>query len=271
MLEPLLLVVFLVGSITLPPMALWWLTQRSRWAPFFRSLAGVGLPFVGLMGVLFSLNLVFVCNEIWQTREAAKSAMSREGEAIRNLSRIAAGMPSNSGADILKAAREYLEATNELDFNATALAATSGQLAASEKSSLAAVIKFTEAVLNEETLERLHPSIRPIMLAKLTTVRDKRLERLSYLSIEPSRVKWLALLYLEFMTLIGIALVHITAGRALFVASFVYLAGVNPFLLALYASKSPFSGLDPLTNVTLLTAQARISDMEALYKKGMGN
>ena len=67
------------------------------------------LAFMGTMNVLFSLKLAFVCNEIWQNRESAKAAMSREAEALRNIGWIASNIPQQGGVPILAAANHYLE------------------------------------------------------------------------------------------------------------------------------------------------------------------
>ncbi len=60
-----IIVILLIAFTLLPPMAIWWLSQRSRLSCFLRSLDGVQSQFMGLMGVLFGLNLIFICNEIW--------------------------------------------------------------------------------------------------------------------------------------------------------------------------------------------------------------
>jgi len=222
---------------------------------------------MGLMSVLFSLNLVFVCNEIWQNREAAKTAMSREAEALRNIGRIASNIPERGGVPILEAARQYLEVVSQVDFPKVTAIGPAASLSSLDKSSLPAVIKLSDAVLDGGTLDKMHAAIRPLLLAQLTTVRDKRLERVTLTNIEPNAVKWLSLLFLEFMALISIAVVHITNGRALLVTCFIFLSGINPFLAALYASQSPFSGINPLNDSALAAAHDRLKSMEEVYKK----
>ena len=130
-----------------------------------------------------------------------------------------------------------------------------------------AVIKLSDVILNGETLDKIHVAIRPVLLAQLSAVRDKRLERITLVNIEPNIVKWLSLLFLEFMALISIAVVHITNGRALLVSCFIFLSGINPFLAALYASQSPFSGINPLNGSALAAASDRLKSMEEVYKK----
>jgi hypothetical protein len=71
-----MIALLLIALSILPPVAIWWLSS------FLRSLDGVQSQFMNIIGVLFGLNLVFVCNEIWQSREAATLAMSREAEGI---------------------------------------------------------------------------------------------------------------------------------------------------------------------------------------------
>jgi len=257
----------LAASVILPPLALWWLSQRSRLSPLLHSLTGVVNTFISTISVLFALNLVFVCNEIWQNRELAKAAMSREAEALRNIGRISTNIPERGGVLILEAAREYLDAVRQFDFPNDKVIGPTTSLSSLNDSSLPAVIKLSDAILNGETLDKIHPAIRPLLLAQLSTVRDKRLERVALVNIEPNFLKWSLLVFLEFMALITIAMIHIKSGRPLLVASFIYLSSINPILFVLYASQSPFSGIDPLNGSALAAASDRLKSMEEIYKK----
>jgi len=223
-------------------------------------------PIIGAIGVLFSLNLAFICNEIWQNREIANTAMAREGDAIRNLARIAANVPDNGGLTVIKAARQYLEVSRQTDFPlATNSAAASGPDGAA--SSLPALIALSDTVFAGETLERIHPALRPLALAQVATVRDKRLERLALANFEANRVKWLALIFLQFMTVVAIFWVHVKNPRAMFAAIAVFLAAVNPFVTVLYMSQSPFAGLNPLTSARLDAALERLVEIEATLER----
>lgn len=259
-----LLLLLIVIAILLP-WALWWLSQRSAIAPFIRSLEGVQAAFIGVMSMLFSLNLVFVCNEIWQAREMAKSAMSREADGLRNIGRIASNIQAHRGALILQRAREYLEIVQEVDFPADTHEGLKGGPKSKSSSSLKGVIALSDAILKDDTLGRLSPVVQQLLVSQLTVVRDKRLERLALANFTPNRVKWMALIFLEFMALLSIALVHVGNGRALFAACFVFLIGVNPFLTVLYNCQSPFSGIDPLRSSTLVEALGRLRSMEKDY------
>jgi len=260
-----IIVLLLIASVILPPLAVWWLSQRSRLSPFLHSLAGVSAPFMGVMSLLFSLNLVFVCNEIWQSRERAELAMSREAEALRNIGRIASNVPERGGLPIMEAARQYLEAVIEFDF---AKDSASADLVSLDKSSLPAVINLADVILDGSNLDKIRPAVRTLLITQLTVARDNRLERVALQKITPNKVKWFSLLFLEFAALLGIAVVHVVNGRALLVACFIFLGGTNPFLAALYSSRSPFSGIDPLHNKALAAALDRLKSMEEVYKKG---
>lgn len=222
---------------------------------------------MSVMSVLFSLNLVFLCNEIWQNRELANTAMSREAEALRNIGRIASNIPERGGVHILEAARQYLEVVSQVDFPKNSAIEPAASLATLEKSSLPAVIKLSDAILDGGTLDKLHAAIRPLLLAQLSTVRDRRLERVNLTNVKPNVVKWLSVFFLEFMALISIAVVHITNGRALLVSCFIFLSAINPFLVTLYFSQSPFSGINPLDDTALEAAHDRLKSMEEVYKK----
>ena len=69
------------------------------------------------------------------------------------------------------------------------------------------------------------------------------------------------------MSLISIAVVHIANRRALLVVCLIYLGSVNPFLLTLYASQWPFSGIAPLGDAALAAALEGIIRIEDNYKK----
>jgi hypothetical protein len=264
MYEWLLIAISVLVASILPPIAIWWLSQRSRLAPFLRSLEGVQSQFMGLMGVLFGLNLIFVCNEIWQSRDAAVLAMSREAEALRNIGRIAANIPDHAGVTVFAAARQYIQVTIEHDFQRpTSLLLSTPR---SDEASLPALITLSDVILRSKASESLDPVLNAMLVAQLTTVRDKRLDRVALLTLHPNRIKWTLLIFLEVMSLLSIALVHVTNGRALLAACLLYLLTVNPFLLTLYSSQWPFSGIYPLPPRALTAALERLSSMEAAYK-----
>jgi hypothetical protein len=251
------LIPLLAASVVLPPLALWWLIRRSPLSPFLVSFAGVGTSFMGVMSVLFSLTLAFVCNDIWQSREVAKLAMSQEADALRNIARVAYDIPGRGGMPIIEADRQYLEAVDEIDFPKTQAIAGN-----SAGSSLPAVIKLSDAILDAKTLEKMSPSVQTFVLEQLSVVRDRRLERIDLKNIAPNPVKWFSLLFLEFMALLTIAVVHVANGRALFMACFLYLAAINPLLVLLYDSRSPFTGINPLPNVSFAAALDRLKSLE---------
>ena len=252
-------------SIMLPPIILWWFSQRSKLTPFFHSLAGVAPPFIGLPGMLFSLNLAFVCNETWQYREIAKSAMSHEADALRNIGRIASNIPEQGGLPIFDAVRQYLDATCNFDFPEDAAVLTNKSIAQLNNSSA----NLSNTILDSKNLDKLLPSIQQALITQLTVVRNKRLERIGLLNIEKSKTKWISLIYLEVITLLSIFVVHITNGRALLMASFLFLGGVNPFIFAIYSSQSPFSGLNPVNHRILIDALDRIKSVEEEYKNNI--
>jgi len=255
-----MIAVLLIVLSILPPLAIWWLS------PFLRSLDGVQSQFMNIIGVLFGLNLVFVCNEIWQSREAATLAMSREAEALRNIGRIASNMPEQAGAPVFVAARQYVETAIANDFPKGTPLVVFGPAPALDKTSLLEVINLSDVILDRRTLEKLDPAIKSLLIAELTAVRDNRLERIALLTLRPNRVKWFSLIFLEVMTLLSIAVVHVMNKRAILVACLLYFCTVNPFLLTLYSSQWPFSGLDPLHPIALEAALDRLNSMEAAYK-----
>lgn len=258
----LIIVLLLITSIILPPWFLWWLSQRSCFSRHLNNLGTIRESFVGVMGMLFTLNLVFVCNEIWQDREKAKAALSREGESMRNIGRIASNIPDGGGKSILSAGINYLEQVITKDFSGAQTPTPNNQPALS---SLPAVIVLSDAILNPATLQKLNPAAQQLLVTQLTIVRDKRLERTLLKNITPNLVKWISLLFLELMALVSIAIIHVNNGRALVVTCLIFLTSVNPFLLALYYSQSPFSGIEPISKVALVEALDRLKSMELHY------
>ncbi len=258
------IILLLIATSVLVPAGFLWLTQHSRFAPFLHSLHGVQATFIGVMSVMFSLNLVFVCNEIWQAREAAKSAMSRESESLRNIGRVASNIRGNGGADILRAERLYLEAALAVDFP---VGSRTIATEIKDSASLSTTINLSDAILNDTTLDKLNPAVQQMLVAQLTVVRDRRLDRMSLRDFSPNIVKWLSLVFLEIMTLLTIVMVHVTNGRAMFVACCIFLSGVNPFLTVLYFCQSPFDGIYPLKTTRLEAALDRITAMEADYQR----
>lgn len=248
------------------PVFAWWFTQRSCCAGFCQKLQGVQPTFMGVVSVMFSLNLVFVCNEIWQAREAAKSAMSRESEALRNIGRIVSGLPDGEGAPLLAYTKNYIDASLACDFP---YLPANQKSPCAQGSSTPATIHISEAILEPSFLAKFSLPVQHLLVELLTQIRDKRLERQALLNYTPNWIKWFLLLYLELMTLTTIAVVHVTHGRALFTACFIFLIGVNPFITVLYYSQSPFTGIYPLPPTRLQAALVRITEMEADYLRSL--
>lgn len=260
-------VVFLVAVVAvlsiLPPLLLYYLATRPRVVPRLASFGKINA--LEVVGILFSLNLAFLCNEIWQNREVASSAMARESEALRNLGRIAANIPDRGGMPILVAARQYLEVAIRVDFPAAA-AAERAPSTKPQTSSLPALIALSDTLLDGAMLEKMHPAVRTLALTQLATIRDKRLERVTLSDFEADRVKWLALAFLQFMTLVALFFMHAQNARAILVATLIFLLSVNPFVAVLYMSQSPFAGLNPLTSTRLEEARERLVALEAGIK-----
>ena len=138
--ERLTIALLLTASIVIPPMFLWWVTQRSRLAPFFRGTTGIATTFMATMSVLFVLNLVFICSDVWKTRESAKLALSRETDALGNIASIAANVPQRGGVPLIEAAREYTEAAIAFDFPRDGLPAEGAAPSSLTRSSAAAPV-----------------------------------------------------------------------------------------------------------------------------------
>lgn len=247
----------LVTSIILPSFAIWWLTQRSKYTTFFHSLNGVAPNFMSVIGLVFGLNIAFLSNEVWITREAAKVGMSYESQSLRNITRVSTSIPDLGGLAIIEAVKNYLEAVVSADNRAVT----------KDNSSLPALIKLSDAILNRENMEKVYPSFRQMLLAELKIVRDRSIERTAFIQTKPNKTKWLLVILLESVTLITIAVCHITTGRALVVASFLFLSSVNTYLMVLYSTQSPFSGLDRLNNSAFIKALDRVKSMEEVYKE----
>ena len=258
-----IIALLLLTSVILPPLALWWLCQRSRFAPFFQSLSGVLAPFLGIVGIIFGLNVVFICNDIWQTREVAKVALAHEAEGLRNIGRLATTIPGQGGVPILNATYRYLEAIIDADF-ARNKGADSNSIA--NNATLPLLIELSYIIWEPKNFEQLHPTIQPLLMEELKEARDRRFEREASVDIKPNKIKWLLVIYLEFMTLLSIVACHITNGRALLVACFLFLGAVNPYLAVLYASQSPFAGLDPLKDTVFVACLERVKLMKASYE-----
>ena len=258
-----IIVLIVVAASIFPALFLYWIATRPRVAARLSTLGSILV--LEVVGILFSLNLAFLCNEIWQNREAAGAAIARESEALRNLGRIAANIPDRGGMPVLAAARQYADAAIRIDFP-NAPAAQAAQPAKHENSSLPALIVLSDTLLDGKTLEKMHSAIQPLALAQLATIRDKRLERVALSDFEADRVKWLSLLFLQMMTLVALFLAHAQNARAILVATLIFLLSVNPFVAVLYMSQSPFAGLNPLTSSRLEEARDRLIALEAGIK-----
>jgi hypothetical protein len=81
-----------IGTLAVA-VAIQWLIQWSRWAPWTRSLQGVAPPFINIIGVLFALTLAFLANDTWSAHDRAMKAVYQEANALHGIATLSAQLP----------------------------------------------------------------------------------------------------------------------------------------------------------------------------------
>lgn len=199
-----------------------------------QSLTGVVAPFFSGIAILFALLASFLANDVGDRgRQAFRSVQAEAGE-LRNIHTLSVASASDMRAirTALKAYVTSVVADEWPAMNSTRLSAR------------------TEAAYDDLLREVSVPSlakdsgaaVHAALLTATLRVGTARNDRLALSSDHTNDLKWLVVIVLGLLTLVGIALVHLDKPRA-FIASLAVFASAAIVALGIIALQEyPFNG-----------------------------
>jgi len=224
-----------------------WLSQHSRFTKQIDSFRGVAPNFLSVIGVMFSLNLVFLANDTWHARDRALDAVYQEADSLSAILVLAGQLPETIRLRVAAAVRHYAQATVTAEWPALARGRSSSETGAQLDALL--VLLSTP-----ELGQALNQSAYSQMLHQALQIRTARNVRIALSQTHVNPLKWLGMAFLGFLMMAAIVVVHVDARRpelmaiAIFVAASVPTAAIvliegNPFQAPSIVSAAPIATL----------------------------
>jgi len=226
--------------------ALQWLIQRSRWAPWARSLHGVAPPFINIIGVLFGLTLAFLANDTWSAHDRATTAVHREADDLRSLLILASHIDSPLGVELRQQLVAYGKA-NAAEWAQLARRHVSGEVSAQSDALLG-------LLASPEMAKAAGTNVQALMLRKASDLRDERDLRISLSQTHINPLKWLGMAFLGLLTLLSVAVVHAENPKAALVAILLFALAAAPTAAIVLVQGNPFQEPSAVSYAPILNA-----------------
>ena len=205
----------------------------TEWARAFKAVSPGLLP---VLGVLFALLVGFIAVDVWSTFDKGKTAVATEANALRAVVLLARNFPEEQRTRINELINRHIEFAVQQEWPEMAhQRATLSPLAT----------HLIEALHNAFALKPADDSqqaAKPEMIRALRTALDARRQRIVISESAVGAVKWVAILFQAFCTLVAIAMVHADNRRACAITLTLFATGVALSVLLIAAYSRPFTG-----------------------------
>lgn len=214
--------------------SLWWLFQRSRLTPFWRSCQGVVAPFFASVATLFGISVGFMGADIWQRTERAQQAVLQEASTINLLTHFASALgPDEQSVTVPVCA--YAKAVVQQEWTAMV---EEGQASPATEATLDHLMLL---LVSPELTAQVDAPLRREMLNAANQIRQYRVTRIQLSGSHSNTGKWLLLLFLGFMTQVAISVVHLDKPRAQALALSIFTTAMAVTLLLMAGMDQPFT------------------------------
>ena len=222
--------------------------HHPRTAPWLGTLSGVAPPFINVISVLFGLTLAFLANDTWSARDRAVNAVFKEADALRSLAALSGTLAPPLRQQVQAATVAYAHAS-----------AGEWPLLAQRRSS-SSVAQHADALLtllaSPTTAASAGAVVQKLMLDQVMATRDQRDVRAGLSQTHVNPLKWLAMGFLGLVTLLSIAVVHVTQPRAALVAVLLFSLAAAPTAAIVLVQGNPFQPPTAVSPAPLLAAVA---------------
>jgi hypothetical protein len=206
---------------------------ETEWARAFKAVSPGVLP---VLGVLFALLVGFIAVEVWNTFDRAKTAVATEASALRAVLLLARNFPEEQKARIDALINRHIEVAIHEEWP---------EMARQQATLSPLPTHLLEALHNAFALKPADDSqeaAKPEMIRSLRTALDARRQRIVISESSVGSVKWLAILFQAFCTLVAIAMVHADNRRACAITVTLFATGAALSVLLIAAYSRPFTG-----------------------------
>jgi|APTNR8051073442_1049403.scaffolds.fasta_scaffold06991_4 glucan phosphoethanolaminetransferase (alkaline phosphatase superfamily) len=214
-----------------------WLSQRSRYADFIKSFRGIAQNFLTVINVIFALNLAFLANDTWNARDQALSAVYRESGSLMNILDFAKNLPETTKSHVIQAVETYAHLTVTTEWPRLARRESSREVS----QHLDALMGI---VSGSDVSSAVDSSVAAQLLQQAVDVRSMRDLRIALSLTHVNPLKWLGMVFLGFLTMISIVMVHVDQRRAQLMAVLLFATASAPTAAIILIHGNPFQ--DPL-------------------------
>jgi hypothetical protein len=217
--------------------ALLWLTQSSPYAEFIKSFRGIAQNFLTVINVIFALNLAFLANDTWKARDQALGAVYRESGGLMNILDFAENLPDTTKLKVTEAVQSYARLTVTAEWPRLARRESSGEVSHQ--------LDTLMGLLSGGDVSRaVDSSVAAQLLQQAVEVRSMRDLRIALSQTHVNPLKWLGMVFLGFLTMISITMVHADQRRAQLLAVLLFATAAAPTAAIILIHGNPFQ--DPL-------------------------
>src|SRR5262245_14347210 len=206
---------------------------ETEWAPAFKAVSPGLLP---VLGVLFALLVGFIAVDVWNTFDKAKTAVNSEASALRAVIVLAGTFPEEQKTRIEALINRHVEEAVNKEWP---------EMAQQQATLSTSATNLIEALHNAFALKPDDDSQRaaqPEMIRALRAALDARRQRIVISQSSVGAVKWMAILFQAFCTLVAIAMVRSDNRRACAITLTLFASGVALSVLLIAAYSRPFTG-----------------------------
>jgi Protein of unknown function (DUF4239) len=206
---------------------------ETEWARAFKAVSPGLLP---VLGVLFALLVGFIAVEVWNSFDKAKTAVATEASALRAVVLLARNFSDEQRTRIDALINRHIEVAIQQEWP---------DMAHRQATLSPLPMNLIEALQNAFALKLADDSQRaaqPEMIRALSSALDARRQRIVISESSVGAVKWVAILFQAFCTLVAIAMVHADNRRACAITLTLFATGVALSVLLIAAYSRPFTG-----------------------------
>lgn len=222
-----------------------WVAEGSPAKPLLHSCAGVAPPYLGLLALMFGLFAAFLANDVSVHGDRARQAVAREANAIAVVLDIADAL-GERGRTLKNLAIDFGERSTGDDWRSAA--------------DTAAADKLGLAMLREVLFGGLATADAPVRQTAGAAIVELRAARSDMSAVAHSKtalLKWIAVLFLGILTMMGTIVVQFGHPRASVLAITLFAIGMGFMLWVILIRLDPYAGRNAVSLTPIKAAYER--------------
>jgi hypothetical protein len=226
---------------------IYWLCAVSSLRHAIKGFSGVVAPFFVFASTIFALTVALLGNDVWLNHRINIDAVRQEGRMLINFSEIARNSPGIDSKKILLAEKQYVESAINVEW----------PLLVERKGSPQTQLAFSN--LLKETLrvsvdKNVPGAIQFELIKSIDALTNARTNRLQVREGYPESTRWICVLLLGVMSLVGVASVHLDQPKALALSLAIATSVITIILILIALTVETHSGIVSVSDFPLRNA-----------------